>query len=68
MEGNFSKKQIRCLEMPLHQLQNSEQTLEIKLPEGMQDIGRVLVRVAHPDFKYMTGETLTLEGGMGLRP
>ena len=33
-----------------------------------EDIGRVLVRVAHPDFKYMTGETLTLEGGMGLRP
>ena len=33
-----------------------------------EDIGRVLVRVAHPDFKYMTGETLTLEGGLGLRP
>ena len=26
------------------------------------------VMVAHPDFKYMSGETLTLEGGMGLRP
>ena len=33
-----------------------------------EDIGRVCVRVAHPDFKYMTGETLTLEGGLGLRP
>ena len=22
----------------------------------------------NPDFKYMTGETLTLEGGLGLRP
>jgi hypothetical protein len=33
-----------------------------------EDIGRVLVRVVHPDFKYMTGETLTLEGGLGLRP
>ena len=32
------------------------------------EIGRVCVQVAHPDFKYMTGETLTLEGGMGLRP
>ena len=31
-------------------------------------IGRVCVRIAHPDFKYMSGETLTLEGGMGLRP
>ena len=32
------------------------------------EIGRVCVRLAHPDFKYLTGETLTLEGGMGLRP
>ncbi|MBE5867324.1 MAG: SDR family oxidoreductase [Lachnospiraceae bacterium] len=32
------------------------------------EIGRVCVQVANPDFKYMTGETLTLEGGMGLRP
>lgn len=32
------------------------------------DIGRVCVQIAHPDFKYMTGETLTLEGGLGLRP
>jgi len=33
-----------------------------------QDIGRACVMLAHPDFKYMTGETLTLEGGLGLRP
>ena len=33
-----------------------------------QEIGRVCVQLAHPDFKYLTGETLTLEGGMGLRP
>lgn len=32
------------------------------------EIGRVCVQLASPDFKYMTGETLTLEGGMGLRP
>lgn len=31
-------------------------------------IGRVCVQLAHPDFKYMTGETITLEGGLGLRP
>jgi len=32
------------------------------------EIGRVCVQLAHPDFKYMSGETLTLEGGMGQRP
>ena len=32
------------------------------------EIGRVCVQLAMPDFKYLSGETLTLEGGMGLRP
>lgn len=33
-----------------------------------KEIGRVCVQLTSPDFKYMNGETLTLEGGMGLRP
>ena len=32
------------------------------------EIGRVVVQLASPDFKYMSGETLTLEGGLGQRP
>lgn len=32
------------------------------------EIGRVCVQLSSPDFKYMTGETVTLEGGLGLRP
>ncbi|MFR4351960.1 MAG: SDR family NAD(P)-dependent oxidoreductase [Roseburia sp.] len=32
------------------------------------EIGRVCVQLASPDFKFMTGETITLEGGLGLRP
>lgn len=32
------------------------------------EIGRVCVMLSTPDFKYLTGETLTLEGGLGLRP
>ena len=32
------------------------------------DIGRACVALTHSDFGYLTGETLTLEGGMGLRP
>lgn len=33
-----------------------------------QDIGRACVALVSPDLKYMNGETITLEGGMGLRP
>lgn len=32
------------------------------------EIGRVCVHMATEDFKYMSGETITIEGGMGLRP
>lgn len=32
------------------------------------EIGRACVAMCSPDFKYMSGETITLEGGMGLRP
>ena len=33
-----------------------------------KEIGRACVQLASPDFKYMNCETITLEGGMGLRP
>ncbi len=36
--------------------------------DAEEEIGRVCVQLASPDFKYMSGETITLEGGMGLRP
>ncbi len=36
--------------------------------DAEKEIGRVCVQLANPDFKYLNGETLTLEGGMGLRP
>ncbi len=36
--------------------------------DAENEIGRVCVQLSHPDFKYMTGETLTLEGGLGQRP
>ena len=62
------------------QLENFEKTYpdafkaNVKMPpaghfgDPETEIGRVCVQIAHPDFKYMNGETLTLEGGMGLRP
>lgn len=36
--------------------------------DAENEIGRVCVQLASPDFKYMSGETLTLEGGLGQRP
>ncbi len=38
------------------------------LGDSELEIGRVCVQLASPDFKFMTGETITLEGGLGLRP
>ncbi|MDO4552582.1 MAG: SDR family NAD(P)-dependent oxidoreductase [Bacillota bacterium] len=32
------------------------------------DIGRVCVQLGSPDFKYMSGETIVLQGGSGQRP
>ena len=32
------------------------------------EIGRVCVQIVNPDFNYMNGQTITLEGGMGLYP
>lgn len=36
--------------------------------DAEKEIGRVCVQLASPDFKYMTRETITLEGGLGQRP
>ena len=49
-------------------------TQNVKMPpmghygDPEEEIGRVCVQLASPDFIFMTGETLTLEGGLGLRP
>ena len=48
MEGNFTRKQLDYLSAALKQVQNSEQTLEIKLPEGMPDVGQVLTAWGQP--------------------
>lgn len=36
--------------------------------DSEKDIGRVCVHLASPDFKYMSGETIELQGGSGQRP
>lgn len=42
MELAFQKSPLQVLHRAVHEVRNQEQTLEIRLPEGMPDIGRVL--------------------------
>lgn len=42
MELNFEKTILSCLDTAVQEIQNSEQTQEIKLPDGMPDIGHIL--------------------------
>lgn len=42
MEVKFDKSSVSCLSAAVREIQNSEQTQELKLPDGMPDIGRVL--------------------------
>lgn len=42
MELKFNSSACRCLRKALSQVQNQEQTQEVRLPESMPDIGRVL--------------------------
>lgn len=39
-----------------------------RFADPMQDIGKVAVFLASDDASYITGETITLQGGSGLRP
>lgn len=66
MEGNFTRKQLDYLSAALKQVQNSEQTLEIKLPEGMPDVGQVLTAWGQPVMrsKEWLDSAVQFNGGM----
>ena len=66
MEVNFEKKQISCLNTVLRQMQNSEQTLEMKLQEGMPDVGQVLTAWGQPILrsKEWRDDQVQFSGGM----
>lgn len=66
MEANFEKTTISCMDTVLRQVQNNEQTMEMKLQEGMPDIGRVLTGWGQPILrsKEWREDMVQFSGGM----
>ena len=66
MEAIFERKAISCLDTALHQVQNGEQTMEIKLQEGMPDVGQVLTAWGQPVLrsKEWRDDSVQFSGGM----
>ena len=66
MELQFQKNSLSCLEPAMQEVLNGEQTQEIKLPEAMPDIGRVIAAWGQPILrsKEWRMDTVAFSGGM----
>ncbi len=66
MELNFEKTVFSCLEPVVQEVQNSEQTQEIKLPDGMPDIGHILCAWGQAILrsKQWQSDSIAFSGGM----
>lgn len=66
MQVQFNKTAIRCLGTALQEMQNAEVTQELRLPDGMPDIGRVLTTLGQIVIrsKEWQGSTILLSGGV----
>ena len=66
MDLNFQNREVSCLSPALREIQNSEQTQEIKLTEGMPDVGRIVSAWGQPILrgKEWGTDTLNYTGGM----
>lgn len=66
MELNFQKNICSCLDTAVREIQNAEQAQEIKLPDGMPDIGRILAAWGQPILrsKEWRSDCITFSGGM----
>ncbi len=66
MELNFGKTNILCLDTVLQAVQNSEQTQEIKLSDGLPDIGRILAAWGQVILrgKEWRSDSIAFTGGM----
>lgn len=66
MELQFEKRSLTCLYPALEQVLNQEQTQEVRLTEGMPDIGRILGAWGQPILrgKQWLGDSVGGSGGM----
>ncbi len=62
----WNKTAVSYMKQDLHQLQTQEQTLELRLPEGMPEIGNVLCTWGQPVIrsKEWRSDSLILSGGV----
>lgn len=66
MQLQFNNSSIRCLETVLQQVKNTEVNQELRIPDGMPDIGRVLTTWGQAIIrgKQWNGAELQLSGGV----
>lgn len=66
MELQFPKKTLQCLQRVIRQTQSQEQTQEVRLPEAMPDIGRVVSCWAQPVIsgKEWHADRIGVSGGV----
>lgn len=66
MELQFQRTACSCLEPVAREIQNVEQTQELKLPDGMPDIGRVLAAWGQTILrgKEWRDDSISFSGGM----
>lgn len=66
MDVSFQNRECACLHQAVREMQNSEQTQEIRLTEGMPDVGRILSAWGQPILrsKEWGTDTLNYTGGM----
>lgn len=66
MDLQFQKTVCSCLDTLVCEVQNTEQTQELRLGEGMPDVGRVLAAWAQPVLrsKEWRDDSITINGGI----
>lgn len=66
MEIGFQKMELPCLMAAVNEVQNAEQTQELRLPDGMPDVGKVLCAWGQTILrgKEWRSDCLTVSGGM----